>query len=109
MAVTRLTLHIVHEPNRQQAIALLNENTVLARQAKGFISRHVYFAKDDPLKGYSITTFGTREELDAFTANPARPKLEMKGSTREVHLKTETGSILLFKQTESALYEELVP
>lgn len=109
MAVTRLTLHIVHEPNREQAIALLNENTVLARQAKGFVSRHVYFAKDNPLKGYSITTFSTREDLDAFSANPARPPLEMKGPAREVHLKTPAGDVLLFKQTESTLYEELLP
>lgn len=109
MAVTRLTLHIIYEKNRRQAIALLNKNTVLARKAKGFVSRHVYFAKEDPLKGYSITTFRTRKDLEAFTANPERPPLEIRGPTREVHLKTTKGSVLLFKQTESSLYEEVVP
>ena len=37
--ITLVTLHIVHEPNREQALWLLRRNTELARQAPGFFSR----------------------------------------------------------------------
>ena len=109
MAVTRVTLHIVYKKNRRQALALLNKNTVLARKAKGFVARHVYFAKEDPLRGYSITTFKTRKDMETFSANPERPPLEFKGKARQVYEKTAKGSILLFTHTESAIYEEVTP
>ena len=109
MAITRLTLHIVCKKNRRRALALLNKNTELAREARGFVARHVYFAQDDPLRGYSITTFKTRKDMDAFSANPERPPLEFKGKARKVYERTRRGSVLLFTHTESALYEEVAP
>ena len=109
MAVTRVTLHIVYKKNRRRAITLLNKNTKLAHKAEGFVARHVYFAREDPLRGYSITTFKTRKDMEIFTANPERPPLVFKGKARRVYEKTKKGDILLFTHTESALYEEVIP
>ena len=107
MTVTRITLHIVSKRNRRRAMALLHTNTVLARKAKGFVSRRVLFANDNALKGYSITTFETRKDMENFSANPDRPPLEFKGKDRQVYEKTAKGSILLFTHTQSDLYEDV--
>jgi hypothetical protein len=50
--LTMITLHMLSEENREQAKWVLTRNTELARKAKGFISRNIYFCIDDPLKGY---------------------------------------------------------
>ncbi len=105
--ITRITLHIVNEANKEHAYELLRVNTELARKAKGFVSRDVLFSLQDPLKGYSITSFETKADLDAFTASPERPRLEMRGEDRQVHEITPTGSRMLFSHTQSDLFEPL--
>ena len=107
MTVTRLTLHIVAKKNRKRALALLIRNTELARKAKGFVARQIFFSKKDALKGYSITTFKTLKDMETFSANPERPPLEIKGKARQVYEKIPAGNILLFSHTESDLYEEV--
>lgn len=105
--ITRITLHIVYEPNKEHAFELLRINTELARKAKGFVAREVHFSTQNPLKGYSITSFELKAALEAFGASPERPKLEMRGPDRQVHEITPTGSRQLFSHTESELYEPL--
>jgi heme-degrading monooxygenase HmoA len=107
--ITLVTLHVVHEPNREQALWLLRRNTELARQAKGFVSREVVFSRKDPSKGYSITTWDSEEDMDRFLRSPARPPLEYEGEETRVYLKTPEGRVLLFTRTDSERCEALPP
>jgi heme-degrading monooxygenase HmoA len=105
--ITLITLHIVHEENREKAIWLLKKNTELARKAKGFISRDILFSKKDASKGYSITTWETEEDMDRFLKSPERPPLEYEGPETRVYLKTDQGRVLLFSRTDSDRYERV--
>jgi heme-degrading monooxygenase HmoA len=105
--ITLITLHIVHEANRDQALWLLKRNTELARQAKGFVSREILFSKKDPSKGYSITTWESAADMDRFLKSPDRPPLEYEGEETRVYLKTPEGRVLLFSRTDSDRYELL--
>jgi heme-degrading monooxygenase HmoA len=99
--VTLVTLHVVHEPNRERALWLLRRNTELARRAKGFVSREVLFSTQEPSKGYSITTWESEEDMDRFLRSPERPPLEYEGEETRVYLRTPEGRILLFTRTDS--------
>jgi heme-degrading monooxygenase HmoA len=103
--ITLVTLHIVHEPNREQALWLLKRNTELARQAKGFVSRDILFSRKDPSKGYSITTWASEADMDRFLKSPDRPALEYEGEETRVYLKTPQGRLLLFSRTDSDRYD----
>ncbi len=105
--ITLVTLHIVDEAHREQALWLLRRNTELARQARGFVSREVVFSTRDPSKGYSITTWETEEDMDRFLKSPERPPLEYEGEERRVYLKTPAGRLLLFTHTDSERCEAL--
>lgn len=105
--ITLITLHIVNEENRDKAMWLLKKNSELARKAKGFISRDIMFSKKDPLKGYSITTWETEQDMDNFLKSPERPPLEMEGPETRVYLKTKEGRMLLFTRTDSDRYERV--
>jgi heme-degrading monooxygenase HmoA len=107
--ITLVTLHVVNEPHREEALWLLRRNTELARQAKGFVSREVLFSKKEPSKGYSITAWETEEDMDRFLASPDRPALEYEGEETRVYLKTATGRVLLFTRTDSQRCESLPP
>jgi heme-degrading monooxygenase HmoA len=99
--ITLVTLHIVHEPNREEALWLLRRNTELARQAPGFVSREVLFSRKDPSRGYSITTWQTEEDMDRFLQSPERPPLTHEGEEGRVYLSTPEGPRLLFSRTDS--------
>jgi heme-degrading monooxygenase HmoA len=101
--VTMITLHLVEKENRGQAMALLKKNTELAKRAKGFVSRQVVFSVNDSLKGYSITTWKTREDLEAFRVNPDRPPLVTEG--KRIYEKTPRGNVLLFTHTDTDIFE----
>ena len=101
--VTMITLHLLAADNFDQAIALLEINTHLSRKAKGFISRNIYFSTKDRLKGYSVTTWETREDCDNFAASPERPPLEADGDL--VYEITDNGPVLLFTYTDSDIFE----
>jgi quinol monooxygenase YgiN len=103
--ITLVTLHIVHEPNRDQALWLLKRNTELARQAKGFVSRDILFSRKDPSKGYSITTWESEADMDRFLQSPDRPPLGYEGEETRVYLKTSQGRLLLFSRTDSDRYD----
>ncbi len=103
--VTMITLHLVAEENRERALAVLKKNTELGKKVKGFVSRHIFFSMNDPLKGYSITTWETREDLEAFRVNPERPTLVHEGKERRVYEKTSEGLALLFSHTDSDIFE----
>ena len=103
--VTMINLHIVNNENREQAMALLKENTDLAKKAKGFVSRQVFFSVKDPTKGYSITTWETREDMEAFRVNPERPPMVTEGEEKRVYEKTAKGNILLFTRTDPDIFE----
>ena len=107
--ITLVTLHIVNEAHREQALWLLKRNTELARQAKGFVSRDILFSKKDPSRGYSITTWESEADMDRFLKSPDRPPLEHEGDEKRVYLRTpEGGRVLLFTRTDSDRYE-LIP
>jgi heme-degrading monooxygenase HmoA len=102
-----ITLHMLSEENREQAKWVLTRNTELARKAKGFISRNIYFCIDDPLKGYSITQWESREDQENFKRNPERPPLKAEGKGGAIYLQTDDGPVLVFTSTDSHLYETL--
>ena len=101
--VTMITLHLLAQENFDQAIALLKINTELSRKAKGFISRNIYFSSKNHLKGYSVTTWETREDCDNFAASPERPPLNAEGDL--VYEITDNGPVLLFTYTDSDVFE----
>jgi heme-degrading monooxygenase HmoA len=103
--VTMITLHIVNGDARKQAMALLKKNTELARKAKGFVSRDIFFAQGDPLKGYSITTWKTRADMKRFLKSPERPPLEHEGPDKTVYEITPKGRVLLFTRTYSDVFD----
>jgi heme-degrading monooxygenase HmoA len=105
--ITLVTLHVVHEPNRDQALWLLRRNTELARRAPGFVSREVLFSRKDPSRGYSITTWESEADLDRFLRSPERPPLLYEGEETRVYLETPEGRVLLFSRTDSDRYEAL--
>ena len=105
--VTMITLHMLEKENREQAIGILTKNTELSRTAQGFISREIFFALDDPLKGYSITTWATREDLENFRANPERPPLKREGDDGAISLITSDGPLLVFTHTNTDVFERL--
>jgi heme-degrading monooxygenase HmoA len=106
--ITLITLHIVNPENRDKALWLLTENTRLARKAKGFISREIFFSKKDPNKGYSITSWETEADMDRFLKSPERPPLDHEGPEKRVYLNDPSERVLLFSSTDSDRYE-LVP
>src|SRR5262245_41490541 len=105
--ITLVTLHIVNEAHREEALWLLRRNTELASQAKGFVSRSVLFSKKNPSKGYSITTWESEEDMDRYLKSEERQPREYEGEETRVYLKTPTGRVLLFIRTDSERCESL--
>ena len=103
--VTMITLHRLSRENRDQAMYVLTKNTELSRKAKGFVSREVFFSTDDPLKGYSITTWDSREALENFRTHPERPPLQGEGGA--IHALTPDGPVLVFTHVDSDVFESL--
>jgi len=103
--VTMINLHMVNPAERERAIRLLKKNSELARKAKGFISRTIYFSVKNPLKGYSIATWKTREDMEAFLKSPDRPALVTEGDEKRVYEKTPDGNVLLFTSTDPDVFE----
>ncbi len=103
--ITMITLHMLSEGNREQAMEVFKKNTELAQRAKGFVSRQVFISIDDPLKGYSITTWKTREDMENFRKNPERPSLISEGEERRMYEKTPQGDVLVFTHTASDKFE----
>lgn len=106
--ITLITLHIVNPENHEKAMWLLKENTRLARKAKGFVSRDIFFSRKDPTKGYSITSWQTEADMDRFLKSPERPPLDHEGEEKRVYLNDPAGRVLLFSSTDSDRFE-LVP
>ena len=102
---TQITLHMVNEKNYDKAMDLLRVNTQIAKKVKGFVSRQVYFDVKDPLKGYSLTSWDTREDLEAFRDNPDRPPLSIEGPDNSVYLIADNAKLLLFPYTDSGVFE----
>jgi|GEM_PF-2802856 len=105
--VTMITMHMLSKENFDKAKWVLTTNTELSRRAKGFLSRNIYFCLDDPLKGYSITTWETREDLENFKVSPERPPLESEVKGGPIHLQTESGPVLVFTSTDTDIFEVL--
>lgn len=103
--VTMINLHIVNKENLEEAMTLLKENTDLAKKAKGFVSRQIFFSLKDPTKGYSITTWETKEDMEAFRINPERPPIVTEGEEKRVYAKTKKGKVLLFTRTDPDIFE----
>ena len=102
---TQITLHIVAKENYDKAMDLLKVNTQLAKKAKGFVSREVFFDINDSLKGYSITSWKTKKDLEVFRDSPERPPLSIEGTDRSVYLLTKKAKVLLFTRTDSAVFK----
>lgn len=103
--VTMITLHLVNKENQERAMALLKKNTDLAAKAKGLVSRQVLFSQKNPLKGYSITTWKTKEDMEAFRTNPERPPITIEPEGGRVYEKTPEGDVLIFTHTDTEIYE----
>lgn len=103
--VTMITLHYISQENRKEAMELLKKNTDLATKAKGLVSRQVFISEKDPLKGYSVTCWETREDMEAFRLNPERPKMMYEGDEKRIYIQSDKGKILLFTKTDTDIYE----
>ncbi len=103
--ITLITLHMLSRGNYGQAMGVLTKNTELARKAKGFVSRRVLIDVEDRLKGYSITTWESREDMDAFLKSPERPTLEFEGEEMKVYEKTSSGRVLVFTHVDTGIFK----
>lgn len=103
--ITMINLHIVNPEERDRAIRLLKRNTEVARKAKGFVSREIFFSTTDPLRGYSIATWQTRKDMEEFLKSPERPSLVTEGPEKRVYEMTPNGKVLLFTSTNPELVE----
>ncbi len=105
--VTMITLHILVQENRDEAVGVLTKNTELSRKAKGFVSREIFFALDDPLKGYSVSTWETSEDLENFRLSPDRPPLKREGDNGAISLVKPDGLLPIFTHTTTDIFERL--
>ena len=103
--ITMITLHMISKENREQALAFLKKNTEVAKKAKGLVLRQVFISQKDPLKGYSITSWKTQEDLEAFRKNPDRPRMVTEGKDASVYEVTPKGKVLLFTRTDTEIYD----
>lgn len=103
--ITMITLHYLSKENRKEAMELLKRNTELAEKAKGLISRQVFISENDPLKGYSVTSWETREDMEAFRRNPDRPKMRYEGEEKRIYGESPHGDIVIFTKTDTDIYE----
>ena len=91
---TTVSIHKCNPGQKEKALDIFTTNTVLARKQGGFISRDILIAVEDPMKITTVTSWETREQLDAWASNPDRPK-GVKGAPR------------LFSEMEITVYEDV--
>ena len=101
--ITVLVLHVGAAENRAQAEALILRNTADAKKARGFVSRRILYSVDDPLVCYSVTSWSTRADLDAFRTRPGRPAVETEGKEGCIYERSDGGRRLLFSRSETTI------
>jgi len=104
--ITVLVMHVIAPENRAQAEALIARNTADSKRARGFVSRRIVYSVDDPLLCYSITSWRTQADLEAFRARPDRPSVEIEGEERRIYERTATGRRMLFARSETKICTE---
>lgn len=101
--ITVLVLHVIAAENREQAEALIVRNTTDAKKAPGFVSRRILYSVDEPLVCYSVTSWRTQADFDAFRTRPERPATETEGEERRIYERTDAGRRLLFSRSENTI------
>ncbi len=71
---TQISVHQCYPAQKDTAMEIFRKNSELARTAPGYVSRYVLVALDDPMKVTTATTWKTKEDLEAWRTNPARPR-----------------------------------
>jgi heme-degrading monooxygenase HmoA len=104
--ITVLVLHVIAPENRAQAEALIARNTADSKRARGFLSRRILYSVDDPLLCYSITSWRTQADLEAFRARPDRPSVEIEGEERRIYELTGSDRRMLFTRSETKIFSE---
>ena len=103
--ITLITLHMLSPDNYDQAIGVLTKNTELGRKAQGFVTRKVLIDVENRLRGYSMTTWRSKEVMDKFLQSPERPPLEFEGEDMRVYEKTPSGRVLVFTHVDTDSFE----
>lgn len=103
---TQISYHVLHEENREQGLEVLRKNTPIASKLKGFVSRQVYVGADNPLKAYSITTWETLKDLEAFRGAPGRPVIT-RGDDGMSYEKTKNGPVPVFPQVRGGVFKTI--
>jgi len=101
--ITVLVLHVIAAENRAKAEALIVRNTADAKRAQGFVSRRILYSVDNPLLCYSVTSWRTQADLDAFRTRSDRPAVEIEGEERRIYERTNTDRRLLFTRSETKI------
>jgi heme-degrading monooxygenase HmoA len=104
--ITVLVLHVIAAENREHAEALILRNTTDAKKARGFVSRRILYSVDDPLVCYSVTSWRTQADFDAFRTRRGRPAVETEGEERRIYERTDAGWRLLFSRSENTICSE---
>ena len=71
----------------------LKATTILGRKQTGFIARNIFIAVDDLMKMTTVTSWETKEQLDAWGQNTDRPKRDKNAPA-------------LFSKVDIQVYEE---
>ena len=100
---TQISYHGLHEENREQGLEVLRKNTPIASKQKGFVSRQVYAGVDEPLRAFSVTTWETLEDLEAFRGAPGRPVM-VRGDDRMNYEKTDSGLVPVFPVVSGGVF-----
>ncbi len=103
---TQFSYHGLHEKNRELGLEVLRKNTPIASKQKGFVSRQVYVGADKPLKAYSVTTWETLKDLEAFGSTPGRPVI-VNGSDGMNYLKTDKGQVPVFPENTWGVFKTI--
>ncbi len=61
-----ISVHYTNPGQEDLAIDVLKNNTTLCRGQEGFISRDIFISIDDPLKMTTVTSWETKEHLEAW-------------------------------------------
>jgi hypothetical protein len=101
--ITVLVLHVIAAKNRAHAEALILQNTADAKKAQGFVSRRILYSMDNPFVCYSVTSWITRADLDAFRMRAGRPALETEGKEARIYERGDGGRRLLFSRSETTI------
>ena len=95
---TAISVHYANHSQTELAIDILENNTILCRGQEGFISRDIFVSIEDHLKMTTVTSWETKEHLEAWVR-------EAVARDKWAHT-TTNGSQPIFSHMEIVMYED---